>query len=86
MSQNLELNDCLIRSILDLIIFLEFSGEDTVDPDAAVGVLEQLSAQLLRMDENDKNLFVEKISALSSEYAGEKAEFIKSIGEDFGLV
>lgn len=73
-------------SLIDLVLFLEFSDDDIVDPDAAMQAMEQLSSRLLEGDDSDRILLADRISALSEQYPNDKTEFIRSIGENLGLI
>lgn len=85
MFQNNEINSHLLYSLVDLLLFLEFSDENIIDSDAAVQAMEQLSARLMEMQEADKVAFVSECKKLSAQFNGEKADFIANIGEHLGL-
>lgn len=85
MFQSHEINNCLLQSLADLLLFLEFSSEDQVNPDAAVQAMEQLSATLQQLSDIDKDNLVLAFKKLSSQYGGGKADFIANIGEHLGL-
>ena len=45
-----EINKYVARAIVEIAIFLEFSKEDVVAPDASIQALEQLAATLQMAD------------------------------------
>ena len=80
------MNDCILKGLVDLLIFLEFSGDDVVDSDAVVGVMEGLSATLATMPDGDKKELVEQLKFLSSMYDQDKSNFVASLAEYLGLL
>jgi hypothetical protein len=80
------MNDTLVRAILDLAVFLEFADDQTVDPDAAIEALEQLSSTLMGMDPADQIAFTTSVGQLASQYGdAEVSEFVRSLPSAFGL-
>lgn len=49
----------LMEAIVQTVLFLELSGSETVDEDAAVGLMERLAALLQQLDPAEKQRFVE---------------------------
>jgi hypothetical protein len=43
---NERLNNHLIKTIVDIIIFLEFTHEDDVNPDSAIEAMENIACEL----------------------------------------
>lgn len=74
----------LVRVVIDLSIFLEFSSEDEINEDAAVQAMEQLGYRLQTMNDSTKNEFIECVESVSVEY-GERAGFVRAIPEMLGL-
>lgn len=76
----------LANAILDLAAFLELSGDDVLDPDAAVNAMESLAFAL-------KSATPEEIAAihssireqLASSPSPERAKFLRSFVENVGL-
>lgn len=79
------MKDYLIKALVDLILFLEFSDDEVVDPDASIQAMEQLSATLLDMTDGEKDAFIDKVNSMVADYDKEEAEFLSSIGEALGL-
>jgi hypothetical protein len=75
----------LVTAIVDLAIFLEFSNDDEIDPDAAVTAMEHLGGQLLQLDADTKAAFIDKLKVVAMDYAGEKADFVRDLPEILGF-
>lgn len=85
MFQNNSINESLLNVVVDLLVFLEFSDEDVVDPDNAVAVMEQVAAELQSLNKEKRLFLVAKLNACSQNYVGDKANFVASLGESLGL-
>ncbi|MBI2308174.1 MAG: hypothetical protein HYU78_12810 [Rhodocyclales bacterium] len=79
-------NKHLIKSLADLAIFLEFTNEDLLDADIAVGAMEQLAKELQCMSEEDQRILARRLRDLRTEYPDEKkAQFVENLPESLGL-
>lgn len=58
--------ELLVTALLDLLAFLELSGDDTVDPDAAVEQLEEAARTLRQLGEEDRERLVATIEAAAA--------------------
>lgn len=76
----------LIKIIVDLAIFLEFTSEDRLDADTAVEMMEQMAAELQLLDVEDRQDIARNFLVISAEYNGDKSEFVKELPESFGLI
>jgi hypothetical protein len=74
----------LAKAIVDMAIFLEYSSEDVLDADAAVGAMEQLSAELQLMSDEDRASLNQCFRELADSYGG-RANFVKGLIESLGL-
>lgn len=81
-----EINKYIARAIVELAIFLEFSGDDVLNPDAAIQGLEQLASTLQMMDLKSKSSLCSQFKRIAIEYSDEQAEFVESLGEALGLI
>jgi hypothetical protein len=81
-----EINKHVARAIVELAIFLEFSGGDALNPDAAMQGLEQLASTLQMMDLESKSSLCSQFKSIAIEYSDEQAEFVESLGEALGLI
>ncbi|KAB0657123.1 hypothetical protein [Burkholderia diffusa] len=77
-------NKHLVKAIIDVAVFLEFSGEGVLDPDASIEAMEQLVEELRCMPEHDKNEVAECIRGWANDYA-ERADFVNDLPENLGL-
>ena len=81
-----EINKHVARAIVEFAIFLEFSGGDALNPDAAMQGLERLASTLQMMDLESKSSLCSQFKSIAIEYSDEQAEFVESLGEAQGLI
>lgn len=81
-----EINKYIVQALIEMALFLEFSGDGIIDPDAAVQALEQLSSTLQMANVETKASLCLHFENIASEYQGDKAEFVRCMGEELGLV
>ena len=81
-----EINKHVARAIVEFAIFLEFSGGDALNPDAAMQGLERLASTLQMMDLESKSSLCSQFKSIAIEYSDEQAEFVESLGEALGLI
>jgi citrate lyase beta subunit len=84
------MNATLMKSIVESAAFLSLSGDDAVQPDAAVAQLEQLAATLKEMSQEDRQTFVRYINDLAQQErrAGkdkERIAFLETLPENLGI-
>jgi len=75
----------LTRAIVELVLFLELSDENLVDPDASVSALEQLSHTLQGASADTRQSMVEQIRTMSH-HDPEASKLIAELPETLGLV
>ena len=75
----------LVKAIVDLSIFLEFTDADLLDEDAGVAAMEQLAAELQQMDEADQQEFARRVVALAPSYGPPHAEFVENLPDALGV-
>jgi len=80
-----KVNTSVARAVANIAIFLEFSGEELLDADAAVGVMEQLAADLQSLDGYAQRQLSTAISLIASEYGAKEKEFLVGLPEKLGL-
>jgi hypothetical protein len=81
-----EINKHVAQAIVEVAVFLEFSGEDAINPDTAVQVLEQLASTLQMTDSGTKSSLCAQFKKIAMEYSDEQAEFVEGLGEALGLI
>lgn len=74
----------LAKVIADMAIFLEFSDESVVDGDAAIEVMEQIDAQLQLASDSTKSALMLSFESIAEDY-GDRADFVRSLSDVFGL-
>ncbi|MGV1833236.1 hypothetical protein ACQZ6C_00600 [Rhizobium rhizogenes] len=81
-----EMDEYVVRSIIDVAIFLEFSDERSIDPDISVEILEQLAGNLQQAAVETKQMLCSKFEMLANEYPKEMKRFVETLGESLGLI
>lgn len=76
----------LVRIIANIAIFLEFTSEEPLDPDAAVEMMEQISAELQLFGVEDRKDIIKLFNDISKEYEGRESEFVKELPNSLGLI
>ncbi|EAW1721558.1 hypothetical protein AHX05_22830 [Salmonella enterica subsp. indica] len=76
----------LVKIIVDLAIFLEFTSSDLLDPDCAVEAMEDISAELQSLSSEDRVNIAEIFKDLSQKYTGDKAAYVRSLPESLGII
>lgn len=76
----------LVKIIADMAIFLEFSDEESLNPDIAVGMMESIAAELQLLSLDDKKKVANTFDLVSKEYQGDRAVYIKELPESLGLI
>ena len=79
-----------MQALVETLIFLELSEDDTLDPDAAVKAMEAVAYYLQRISDKDKPAFISTIFDIAESQPAtaeglRRKEFIKSIPEYFGI-
>ena len=84
------MNKTVVRALMDCLRFLDLPGDDVVDPDAAVAVMEGVATVLEDLDASEKD----ELSAVLSEIEAEeraigepedRVSFLVTFMDDFGL-
>ncbi|NID06725.1 hypothetical protein HBF26_17675 [Luteibacter jiangsuensis] len=79
------MNESLVRALVDVCVFLEFSTDDVIDPDAAMKVFEDLSATLQSADPSVQRSLRAEMSRLAASYDAKKSSFVKVLADNIGL-
>ena len=75
-----------VKAIIDIIIFLEHSSEEVIDPDISVSTLENFAYELSLMDNAHKRDFINKVKILSNQYESNMQDFVKNIPTHLGIL
>lgn len=79
------MNEYLIKSLVEALLFLEFSSEDVVKPDESIRIMESIASILMDMNDKDKMKFLESLKNLSKNFKDDESDFLFNFGENFGL-
>jgi len=79
------MTEWLARALVDVCIFLEFSNDDVIDPDAAVKVFEDLSATLQSAEPSVQRSLRADMARLAASYGAEKPSFVEALADNIGL-
>ena len=71
--------------IADYVVFLDLSGDDVLDPDVAVKMMEALAGDLEALDKGFLRELVDAFAVIASEYSGEAQEVVRDIAHSFYL-
>jgi hypothetical protein len=75
----------LARTVLEAMAFLELSGDDTIDPDAAVAAMEMLAAELESCSPQEKAALRKAAADAAAESKGAARKFYQGFMVDAGL-
>lgn len=75
----------LAKVVADLAIFLEFTGEELLDPDSAVEAMEQIAVELQSLDDKERENLTGIFIELSNAYEGDKSVYVRGLPEFLGL-
>jgi hypothetical protein len=81
------MNNAVFFSITtQVLLFLELSDERTLDPDAAIELMEQIAASLHQLDANDKAMFIEYLNHRTNQAENtSERQALKNMAESLGL-
>ena len=86
MGQSGWVEDTLVATLLDLLAFLELSGADVVEPDAAVRQMEETAHRLRALASADRTRLVDLIvRCAAAEVVPERAAFFASVPQTLRL-
>jgi hypothetical protein len=74
----------ITKAVADLAVFLEFSGEDILDPDASIEALEQLALNLQLAKTETKVSLTNTLISIAKDY-GEHQMFIENLPETLAV-
>jgi len=81
----MSVNRHLVKAIVDIALFLEYTNSELLDEDTAVEAMEQLAAELQQMAEGDKQQLTKQIVGFSTSYEQPQSQFVEGLPEALGL-
>jgi hypothetical protein len=75
----------IARIISRFVVVANLTDDDALDPDLAVELMEQLSADLEALDQDFLRRLVDAFPAVAEEYDGEAKEIVRNIPHSFYL-
>lgn len=75
----------IARIIADMILFLDQTDDEILDPDAAVEMMEWLGGRLDALDKGFLRELVDAFAVIAPEYSGESQELVRDIPYGFYL-
>ncbi|MFF1438491.1 hypothetical protein [Streptomyces sp. NPDC058295] len=73
--------------LVDVVWWLESCGDDEVDPDSAVKIMESVGGELLRLPSGQRERLVQALADLAdAEQGPARREFLESFPSAVGLV
>ena len=75
----------LVKVIADMAIFLEFTDDHSLCPDAAVEMLEHIAAELQLLTDDEKGSIIDSFAEIAKAYRGNESDFVKDLPDTFGL-
>lgn len=81
-----EVDNNLVKAIVGVAVFLEFSGDEIVDQNSAVQALEQLASTLQGAEAETRQSLCSQFAGIAKDYSGVQARFVESLSEALGLI
>ena len=76
----------IIQILIDTAMFMEFSDDETLNPDEAVAFMESMSANLKELPEVERVNLLASIKEMGERYTiDEQKQFLAEIGHRLGL-
>lgn len=75
----------LVKAIVDMAVFFEYTNSELLNEDAAVEAMEQLAAELQQMDERNQQQLSQQIVAFASQYEQPQRDFVAGLPDALGL-
>lgn len=77
-------SDCFARVIVDVLVFLEYSDENIINPDASMALMEQIGNELQKMSDSERVSLSRGIRELAPQY-GPRANFVTDLPSNLGI-
>lgn len=84
-------NHLITVALVEALIFLELSDDETVDPDAAVRTMEMIAAHLRQLNPDQRTQFIQQLGTIAdaqlpTPFGVQRSEYIRAIPEYLGLI
>ncbi|KLT73114.1 hypothetical protein PL75_04175 [Neisseria arctica] len=80
------MNQILMKSLIDALLFFEFSNEEILNPDSAIEIMESIAINFQEMNQIDIKIFLETLESLElNSYTQEEINFIRNLPEFMGI-
>ena len=80
-------NEPFMDAVIQMVLFLEFSDPETVDEDAAIGMMEQIAATLQKLESAEKERFLEYLQGRAAQAGTSKErQCIENLASNLGLL
>lgn len=79
------MNEYVVRALIDVCVFLEFSSDDVIDPDAALKAFEDLSATLCSAQPSVQRSLRREMARLAATYDAKSSPFVEELSDHIGL-
>ncbi len=74
----------IVKALVDVVLFLELSDDQTIDPDRALGAVEQMAANLQALDAASQRALALGIQSLAADYPTNE-QFVRDLPEALGI-
>ena len=71
--------------IAEYVVFLELTGEEELNPDTAVKMMEALAGHLAELDKGFLRELIDAFAIISAGYSGEAQEVVRGIADGYYL-
>ena len=76
----------LVKAIVNLAIFLEFTNDELLDRDSAINAMESLAAEMQMISKDDRDKLTQHIIVIADSYEDSKIkQFIIGLPDSLGL-
>lgn len=75
----------IARIIANFVLFLDLTDDETLDPDAAVQMMEELAGDLQTLDKGFLRQLIDAFPVIAQDYSGDAQRLVLNISHDFYL-
>jgi len=81
----MEMNEQLVRALIDVCVFLEYSSDEVIDPAAALKAFEDLSATLQSAEPSAQKMLRTEMTRQAASYGPDRSSFVEQLADNIGL-